>query len=74
VVGDRFTKMAHFVILNENATTKDVADRFLREVQEVVGLPTEIISDMDDNFSGAFWELLCKLLGIKRTMSTAYHP
>jgi len=34
----------------------------------------EIISDMDAKFRGEFWESLCKLLGIKRKMSTAYHP
>ena len=25
-------------------------------------------------FSGKFWESLCKSLGIKRRISTAYHP
>ena len=29
---------------------------------------------MDAQFSGKFWESLCKSLGIKRKMSTAYHP
>jgi len=29
---------------------------------------------MDTKFSGEFWESLCKSLGIKRKMSTAYHP
>jgi len=32
VVVDQFTKMAHFIGLHENATAKDVADIFLREV------------------------------------------
>ena len=74
VVVDRFTKMAHFVGLKENATAKDVANAFLREVWKLHGLPTEIISDMDAKFQGEFWESLCKMLGIKRRMSTAYHP
>jgi len=74
VVVDRFTKMAHFIGLPTNATAKDVANVFLREVWKLHGLPTEIISDMDAKFSGEFWESLCKLLGIKRKMSTAYHP
>ena len=67
VVIDRFTKMAHFIRLEEKATARDVADMFLK-------LPTEIISDMDAKFAGEFWESLCKNLGIKRKMSTAYHP
>jgi len=74
VVVDRFPKMAHFIGLPENATAKDVGDTFLREVWKLHGLPTEIISDMDAKFSGEFWESLCKMLGVKRRMSTAYHP
>ena len=74
VVVDRFTKMAHFIAREQNATAKNVADVFLREVGKLHGLPTEIISDMDAKFSGEFWESLCKSLNIKRRMSTAYHP
>jgi len=74
VVVDGFTKMAHFIGLNENATAKDVADTCVREIWQLHGLPTEIISDMDAKFSGEFWESSCKSLGIKRKMSTAYHP
>jgi len=74
VVVDRFTKMAHFISLPTSATAKDIANVFLRGVCKLQGLPTEIISDMDGKFSGEFWESLCKLLGIKRKMSTAYDP
>ena len=74
VVVDRFTKMAHFIGLETNATARDVADTFLKEVWKLHGLPYEIISDMEAKFSGEFWESLCKSLGIKRKMSTAYHP
>ena len=66
--------MAHFIGLHENATEKDVADTFLREIWKLHGLPTEIISDMGAKFSGEFWQSLCKMLGVKRRMSTAYHP
>ena len=74
VVVDRFTKMAHFIGLGTIATTKDMADPFLKEVWQLHGLPSEIFSDMDTKFSGQFWESLCKALGIKPRMSTAYHP
>ena len=74
VVVDRFTKMAHFIGLETNASARDVADTFLKEVWKPHGLPSEIISDMDAKFLGEFWESLCKSLGIKRKMSTAYHP
>jgi len=74
VVVDRFTKMAHFIGLEEKATARDVAEAFVKEVWKLHGLPSEIISDMDSKFAGEFWESLCKKLGIKRKMSTAYHP
>jgi len=73
VVVDRFTKMAHFISLNETTTAKDVANTFLRELWKLHCVPTEIISDMDAKFSGKFCESLCKSLGIKRKMSTGYH-
>jgi len=47
VVVDRFTKMAHYIGLHENATAKDVVDTFLRQVWKLHGLLIEIISDMD---------------------------
>ena len=71
---DRFTKMAHFIGLVTDSTAKDVADTLLREVWNLHGLPSEIIWDMDAKFSGEFWESLCKSLGIRQRMSTAYHP
>ena len=71
VVLDRFTKMAHFISLEMNATSKDIADTFLKEVWKLHGLASEMISDMDAKFSGEFWESLCKSLGIKRKMSMA---
>jgi len=74
VVVDHFTKMAYFIALATNATAKDVVDTFLKEVCKLYGLPSEIVSDIDANFLGEFWESLCKALGIKRQMSTAYHP
>ena len=74
VVVDGFRKMAHFIGLEPNATTKDVADTFHKEVWKLHGLTSGIISDMDAKFSGEFCESLCKSLGIKRKMSMAYHP
>ena len=50
VVVDRFTKMAHFIGLETNATARDVADTFLKDVWKLQGLPSEIISDMHAKF------------------------
>ena len=74
VVVDRFTKMSHFIGLATNATGKDVAYTLLKEVWKLQGLPSEILAEMAAKLSGEFWESLRKALGIKRRMSTAYHP
>ena len=66
--------MVHFIGLSTEATGKDVADTFLKEVWNLHELLSKIGSDMDAMLSCEFWESLCKSLGIKRKMSKAYHP
>jgi len=66
--------MADFIGLVTNSTAQNVSETFLQEVWKLLGLPTEIVSDMDGKFSCEFWESWCKELGIKRRMSTAYLP
>jgi len=70
VVVDRFTNIPHFIGLHENASAKDVVDPFLGAIWKPHGLLTEIISDMDAKCSCEFWESFCKVLGVKRHMST----
>jgi len=60
--------------LQENATGKEVAEALLKEVLKLHRLPSEIISDVDVKFAGKSSESFCKRLGIKRKMTTAYHP
>ena len=52
VVVDQFTKMAHFIRLEEKATARDVAEAFVKEVWKLHGFPSDIISDMDSKFAG----------------------
>ena len=74
VVVDGFTKMVHFIGFTTNGTAKDVADSLLKEVWKLDGLLSEIVSDMNPKCSGEAWASWFKALGIKRRMSTAYHP
>jgi len=74
VVVDKFTKIAHFIGLHENASGKDVADTFLRGMWKLHGLPSKIIAQMDAKPPGEHWQSLCNLVGVERPMSTAYHP
>jgi len=74
VLVDQFTTMAHFIGLHENTTAKEAADTFFWDGWKLHGLRIVIISDVDAKFSGEFGESFCKMLGVKRCMSTTYHP
>ena len=73
VVIDRYTKMAHFIPLQEK-TASDLAVIFAREIWKHHGLPTDIVSDRDSRFTSEVWKEFLKILGIRPRMSTAFHP
>ena len=50
------------------------AERFLKCFVRYHGWPRSIVSDRGSNWTSRFWAKLCELLGIKRLLSTAYHP
>ena len=74
VVVDRFTKMAHLMGLNTEATATDIANKFVSKIWKTHGLPEEIILDRDTKWTGGFWQRIYKALNIKRKLSTAFHP
>jgi hypothetical protein len=74
VVVDRFSKMAHFIALAKTATARDVAQAFLKEVWKLQRLPESIISDRDSKWIGEFWNGPYNRWGIKKRMSTSFHP
>lgn len=74
VVVDRFTKMAHFIPCNENATSVQLAVLFLDNVFKHHGLPEEMVSDRGSLFISNFWKGLMKLLNVNINLSTSYHP
>ena len=75
LVVDRFTKMAHFLQLpREKKTAADLAVTFAREIWKYHGLPTDIVSDRVSRFTSEVWKEFLQLSGIRRRMSTAFHP
>jgi len=73
VVGDRFTKMAHFIPIKKK-DSPTVAKAYLENVWKYHGCPEDVVSDRDSTFTGSFCTDLYSYLGIKRSMSTADHP
>jgi transposase InsO family protein len=75
VIIDRFTKMAHFIPLKDTKKkAKDLGLIFARNIWQLHGLPTKIISDWDRRFTSDLWSSLCELLGIRQKMSTSFQP
>ncbi|QRW19822.1 Retrovirus-related Pol polyprotein from transposon [Rhizoctonia solani] len=74
VVVDKLTKYAHFLPCTTQINEVETAKLFHNNIWCQYGLPRQIITDRDARWTGAFWEHLVSLLGIKRALTTAYHP
>jgi predicted aspartyl protease len=73
VVTDRLGKGVKFKGLKDTKA-ETVAKWFVREYYPQHFLPRAIVSDRGSQFVGLLWSRMCQLLGIKRRLSTAYHP
>ena len=74
VAVDSLGKRAHFIETVTTITATGAAELFLRHVSKLHGLPHCVISDRGSQFVAVFTQELYRLLGIKITSSTAYHP
>ena len=77
MVVDRLSKERHYIPCTEedNGTNAETtAAMFLRHVWCYHGLPISLTSDHGPQFASKMWNSLCKLLGIKAKLSTAWHP
>jgi len=73
VVVDRFTKMAHFIPIKKK-DSPTVARAYLENVWKYHGFPEDVVSDRDGTFTGQYFTDLYDYLGIKKSMSTGFHP
>ena len=73
IVKDHFTKYAQaFPTINQtaNTTAKTLYEKFMIHY----GFPAKIHSNQGRNFESDVIKALCKLVGIKKTRTTCYHP
>lgn len=73
-VVDSLSKMAHFVPTRSTLSTSDFVQLFSDRVVRYHGLPQTIVSDRDTRFVSEFWRVFCQRFGIKRALSSAWHP
>src|SRR5260370_113549 len=74
VVVDWLSKRIHAIPTITALNSAGVAHLFLENVWKYHGLPKVIISDCGPTFVSYFSKELAKILGIKLSPSTAYHP
>jgi transposase InsO family protein len=66
--------MVHFAPSKDTIGALEFADLFVTEIFRRHGLPENFVSDRDPRFTSNFFSAICKHLGIKQAMSTAFHP
>ncbi|KAJ5396746.1 Retrovirus polyprotein [Penicillium cosmopolitanum] len=71
---DRPSKRPISVPCHKDIDAKGTSRLFVGHVYRWVGLPESIVSDRGGQFVSEFWKEFCRILGIDRRLSTAYHP
>ncbi|WVZ24644.1 hypothetical protein V8G54_003188 [Vigna mungo] len=74
VIVDRLTKSAHFLPINLKMPMSKLAQLYIKEIVQLHGVPSGIVSDRDPRFTSRFWQALQQEMGSKLQMSSAYHP
>jgi len=70
----QLTSMVHLIPTHLSITVRELSWKYLREVVQLHGLPSSIVSDRDSKFMSKWWRELHRLIGMKLTMSTSFHP
>ena len=73
VITDRLSKGV-ILIPMLSISAPAVATAFMERYVPYHGFPRAIVSDRGTQFTSAVWAIICEALGIKRRLSSAYHP
>ncbi len=74
VIIDRLTKMVYYKPVKITIDTTDLVEVIINEIVHHHGVPESIVTDQDSLFISKFWSSLCYFLGIKKKLSTTFHP
>jgi len=66
--------MIRLMAITTSIFSSKVARIYRDDIWKIHGIPKKIISNRGPQFVLTFMGELCKVLGIKRAMSMAYHP
>ncbi len=74
VIVDRLTKMVHYEPVKVTIDAPGLAEVIIDVVVRYYGVPESIVTDRGLLFTSKFWSSLYYFLGIKKKLSTAFHP
>jgi hypothetical protein len=74
VVVEKLMKVTHFIPIKKTHNAANIADIYMKEIDRLYGVPKEIVSDRDLEFTSNFWKGLFKGFGTNLNFSIAYHP
>ena len=74
VIVDKLKKYAIFILMTTMITEKGTAEIFFQHVISQYGIPRQVIIDRDILWKGEFWREICDHMGMKRALTTVYHP
>ncbi len=74
VIVNRLTKMVHYEPVKVTINASALAEVIIEVVLRHHGLSDSIVSNRGSVFTPKFWSSWCYFLGIKRKLSTAFHP
>ena len=74
VIVDRLKKMMHYEPVKITINAPGLAKVIIDVVVRYYGLPDSIITDQGFLFMLKFWSFMYYFLGIKKRLSTAFHP
>jgi len=73
-VVDSVSKRVHFVPTYTSVTAEGAARLFLHHVWKLYGLLKRVVSDRGPQFIASFTKELYRLLSVRLSFSTAWHP
>ena len=68
------TKGVILIPCKETMGAEELAQLYKERAFPFIGLPTKLITDRDVRFTSNLFRELCKQLGVKQNLSSAYHP
>jgi transposase InsO family protein len=74
VIIDRFSKVAHFILVKTTYKGAKLAELYIARIVCLHRVPKKIVSDRGTQFMSRFWEKLYEPMDTKLNFSLAYHP